>query len=332
VKGRKTVRGKRKVRKRLLRKRKRKPISFKPKSHQHIKRKSARSFFKKKPKSHAKKEEHVVPVKIMPSDSKLVTSVKSIKGDRSSVIITNPDRLYGMIKARGKISLNEAARAFKIDVKKIEEWGDILEDHGLIKLHYPAFGKVMMYYKEKRKPVKTKIGEKPKKKDPNKRKKVFMLLLVAIIAAIFSWNFFFKSTSGFVMPQIDFDRNLIGPVVIVIAAALLVIMMVKNRKRIKIKWKPPKHLKKIKPKHKHRKRSDKREMLTILLLVLLAAVLLVGMWIRMGVRFAMPKLSLEGNFLIGTLIIIIAVVLLVVMMMKRGRKTKKRKGKIYGKR
>src|SRR3989338_4977078 len=51
---------------------------------------------------------------------------------------TEFDRLYDLVKTQKAIKISYVTKAFKISKKEAEEWARILEEHGLIDLHYPV--------------------------------------------------------------------------------------------------------------------------------------------------------------------------------------------------
>ena len=53
---------------------------------------------------------------------------------------TDLDVLKRLVDEKGKIKVIEVSRYFGISKELAEEWGKILEEHGLAKLHYPAIG------------------------------------------------------------------------------------------------------------------------------------------------------------------------------------------------
>lgn len=63
---------------------------------------------------------------------------------------TNIDRLFKMIEKKGRIKISEAAKKLNLSEDRIQEWGDILEEHKLIDMHYPPIGEGVM------RPVKSK--------------------------------------------------------------------------------------------------------------------------------------------------------------------------------
>ncbi|MBL7160271.1 MAG: hypothetical protein ISS93_00260 [Candidatus Aenigmarchaeota archaeon] len=93
---------------------------------------------------------------IKPSQVKRATPT-----DLGKSIETNTDRLYNMINAKGRVSFKEISQIFKVDEDVVEEWAEILEEHKLVKVHYPTFGKAVMYKYdlEKSKKANTKGGK-----------------------------------------------------------------------------------------------------------------------------------------------------------------------------
>ena len=55
-------------------------------------------------------------------------------------ISTSIDELFELVMRNGKIKLNTAARRLGVKKNQVEEWAKILEEHGLIDIHYPPFG------------------------------------------------------------------------------------------------------------------------------------------------------------------------------------------------
>ncbi|MFH1065374.1 MAG: hypothetical protein V1734_02605 [Nanoarchaeota archaeon] len=61
---------------------------------------------------------------------------------------TDIDRLYRAINSSNMITITRAAAMFKISKEQAEEWGKILENHGLIELRYPAIGELQLCKKK----------------------------------------------------------------------------------------------------------------------------------------------------------------------------------------
>ena len=65
------------------------------------------------------------------------------KSKEENIIITYRtefDNFYEFIKLKKKVTTTEIAKNFKMSKKQVEGWGQILEQHGLIKINYPLFG------------------------------------------------------------------------------------------------------------------------------------------------------------------------------------------------
>ncbi len=67
--------------------------------------------------------------------------IKEIISEPKKSVKTPIDELFELVLKKGKIRISEAARIFGVHELQIEEWAKILEEHGLIEIHYPAVGK-----------------------------------------------------------------------------------------------------------------------------------------------------------------------------------------------
>lgn len=56
------------------------------------------------------------------------------------LIETQIDELSKLVTQRKRVKVSEAAKILKTTESRIEEWVRILEDHGFVKLVYPALG------------------------------------------------------------------------------------------------------------------------------------------------------------------------------------------------
>ena len=75
------------------------------------------------------------PVKETPEPTR---PQEKMTGD-NAFLKTAFDDLYLSVQQKGNIAMTDAASSMKVDRAKIEEWAKIHEDHGLIKIYYPAF-------------------------------------------------------------------------------------------------------------------------------------------------------------------------------------------------
>lgn len=71
-------------------------------------------------------------------------SEKEKKAHLEKSIETPLDRLLELVMKNDKINFSQAAKIFHVKDKQIEEWAQILEDHGLVEIHYPAIGKPVL--------------------------------------------------------------------------------------------------------------------------------------------------------------------------------------------
>lgn len=124
-----------------------------------------------------------------------VTLVNQLEGRKPLYMIegkppkieTGADKLYEMVKQKGSVRLSEAAKELGVSEETVIKWGEILEEHRMIELHYPMAGKPRLGI------IKTKlrrgVKEKREKKEkmpgiPKKRrftKKVIFIYLEIIV-------------------------------------------------------------------------------------------------------------------------------------------------------
>jgi len=89
--------------------------------------------------SKKKKSPSIKPTLIIPELKRALS-----KGD---LIETKIDELYNLISKNGKISTSEAAASLGVKKDEIENWAQILSEHNLIEIEYPAVGKTIMIKK-----------------------------------------------------------------------------------------------------------------------------------------------------------------------------------------
>ncbi len=59
-------------------------------------------------------------------------------------ITTVFDNIVSIVENDEELEFKDAAARFNVSTDKIEEWAKILEEHGLVKIYYPAFGSPRM--------------------------------------------------------------------------------------------------------------------------------------------------------------------------------------------
>lgn len=65
------------------------------------------------------------------------------------ILETDVDKLLKIIEKKESVAVDELAGSLKISEEKIEEWGRLLEEHGLIRMEYPTFGKPVFKFVKK---------------------------------------------------------------------------------------------------------------------------------------------------------------------------------------
>lgn len=182
---------------------------------------------------HAKEAKKVTVQKEAPKPGPVPdTFVKENQGE-GEFIETGPDKLFKLITTKGKVSMVEAKRACNVDEKKVEEWATILEDHKMIKVHYPAFGKPIMFSMEYRDKNKKKNGknEKDEGKDRGKIVVYAVLAIIAVTVIIFvirPMNAIPNFSLG-----MDQDQTNIFSAILIIIACFLIIDILRKRTRLK---------------------------------------------------------------------------------------------------
>jgi len=119
---------------------------------------------------------------------------------RTPKIETGIDRLLKLVKQKEKITLSDASENLGITKDIVMSWGEVLEDHGLIEMHYPITGKPSLW-KIRPKILKGKKGEKiekPKSAEPGKgifggraKTKVFFINLEIVVLGLLLVYIFF---------------------------------------------------------------------------------------------------------------------------------------------
>ncbi|MFH1364214.1 MAG: hypothetical protein ABIH52_01020 [Candidatus Aenigmatarchaeota archaeon] len=129
---------------------------------------------------------------------------KALYGTPEQRIETGADKLLDIVESEKNITLEKVANDLNLDLKIIEDWARVLEEHDLIKMHYPIFGKPMLrtldYKTEKHKkkekgdvkPVKDKkldlTNKFEKRKKPSKKPPIIIIILFLIILFFYLGN------------------------------------------------------------------------------------------------------------------------------------------------
>ncbi len=85
-------------------------------------------------------------------EAAVAEEIEEIKRPKFRTYKTDIDVLYDLVKNKGRVKISALAKTFNVDKKTIEDWAEMLEEHGLLKIHYPAIGEaeLMIPKKEKR--------------------------------------------------------------------------------------------------------------------------------------------------------------------------------------
>lgn len=147
------------------------------------KKKRAKEKTHKKSKRHAERGKRLpVPEKTGKPEPDAMAKKRSRKKEApkevKSRVETNIDRLYELIRDKGILKSNVAAKKLKIDNEMIEEWGRVLEDHKLVKMHYPPIGEPVFILK-KFKASKEGVVEKKEKLKPGR--KIFIINIIILL-------------------------------------------------------------------------------------------------------------------------------------------------------
>jgi len=142
---------------------------------------------------------------------------------------TNVDRLYEIVKNKGMIKISEVAKKLKVEKEQVEEWGRVLEDHKLVKLHYPPIGDPVIILKNFKPDVKVAGKEKGKKKEMKIKpgRKVFIINLVILLV-------FFGIVASFTirLPSVRISYSQVYLAVIALIIIIVAILVLKFRKRL----------------------------------------------------------------------------------------------------
>ncbi|MBU0953115.1 MAG: hypothetical protein KKA90_01685 [Nanoarchaeota archaeon] len=151
-------------------------------------------------------------------------------GEVKQHIETKVDRLIREVAARKGMTVLEAASLLGVEVRTIENWGNILEDHQLLKLHYPAFGKPVLLPPGQPEPAARKKKEiLPKRMKQNRKMTRFLVLLVLAIVVIIVA--IIRRSGRIELPPLPRDQPifLVIPVGLFVLAILLFVLRNKIR-------------------------------------------------------------------------------------------------------
>jgi len=95
----------------------------------------------------------------------------------NKTIETDVDKLYDIVELKGMINIADAAKKLRVSPEQVEEWGRILEEHKLIRMHYPPVGEPVLILR------KTKTAKKINK--PGKKSLFIILISLILLICVF---------------------------------------------------------------------------------------------------------------------------------------------------
>ena len=178
-------------------------------------------------------------------------------GDDSTVLETDVDRLFDLIKDKRNIKISVASRKLNATKEEIIEWAEILEENRMIKIHYPLIGEpVLSYIKpEEHKSFKEREVKKPTHPRPKMNKKVLGVIFVSLIGVFFTYVYLVNNLFTYnIRAQINFaiqniNTNLaflnlpLTPIYLILAILIAVPVLVLGIRKITKKMKARKEKK-----------------------------------------------------------------------------------------
>jgi len=163
---------------------------------------------------------------------------------KEDILKTDADRLYELILKEKNMTVSKAAKELKIDTEETIRLGEILEEDGLLKVHYPPVGEPLLIYGEMQK--KGKAGDnKNKRKSRRGQMKalgialafVFLMLSIAYKNRPDMFNSLSLSFDMLSEPYLDMDMLLIistlFTIIIIVVMAIALHFKKKGAKRAK---------------------------------------------------------------------------------------------------
>ncbi len=137
-----------------------------------------------------------------------------LSGD-TRALKTGIDGLYSLVKEKKNISSVKAAKRLGVSEDMVSEWANIMEEHEMLRIHYPVFGKPALRSMDWRPKWKRKKEKKEKKKGKEKavgkrlrhlkftKKRLFIFAELIVLGEILIYIFFVnRSLSTNFLPAI----------------------------------------------------------------------------------------------------------------------------------
>ncbi|MBI4021542.1 MAG: hypothetical protein HY369_04830 [Candidatus Aenigmarchaeota archaeon] len=285
-----------------------------------------------------------LPVKDTPQETTIVAPMvdteAAAKAPPRELLETSPDKLYRMVKERKRVTIAEAAADFGLEERLIEEWGTILEDHRLVRVHYPPFGKPVLLL-----PLEKKIPGKARQKSPeqpaaprlpplrkrrSRKKPVAAVLTLAIAFLVLNtfvpaFSLAVQSLKNQLIAAVQSSPAVLAGLVVVVALVVVILILLVKRRHGPRKLHPPKAA--PAKTARHARRLPGRRVAALLLLACAAG--LVGWIVATGQTLTIPAGlftgGVQGTYGAAAIISMIAVAVLVAARRRAGRTTRRRK-------
>jgi hypothetical protein len=131
-----------------------------------------------KPSHHIDKESHKHPTRsekpyhkthVAGEEHKPVTNATSTEL-ASRIIETELDKIYKIVSHVGAASVDELSAAIGMPMQRVEQWAQVLDREGLLKIEYPILGQLKL--------CKPKYKKKGKKKHEHKARNLLIFSVV----------------------------------------------------------------------------------------------------------------------------------------------------------
>lgn len=106
--------------------------------------KERKSMKQKNKEKHALEKNHKEKEAMKQERESIAKHDSLTPGGEGVFLETNIDKLCDIVEKKGKLGVKEASQIFKVPEDKIEEWGKHLEEHDIIEMVYPTFGKPLL--------------------------------------------------------------------------------------------------------------------------------------------------------------------------------------------
>lgn len=179
-----------------------------------------------------------------------------LSGEDLKKIETGIDTLYSMVKEKKSLGAVEAAKSLKVSEETVTEWANIMEEHEMLRVHYPLFGRPVlrsMDWKPRWKTGKKKDKKKKKGKGGKEalklkhlkftKKRIFIMAEIIVLSEILiyiflvnrslSTNFLPTVIQGMASAYIYLMQNRILLLIIPAIIVFIVLFLVMKRKKIK---------------------------------------------------------------------------------------------------